>query len=139
MISKLEYCLLQSAVAIGGLVPVSAGLAGMVMGAGFVGGGAVDADSHIRYLSGLLFGIGLAFWAAIPSIETRTARFRLLTFFVFIGGLARLYGVLAVGTPSAGMLFGLAMELVVTPLLCAWQGRVAHGMTAGGLRPAQSA
>jgi hypothetical protein len=48
-----------------------------------------------------------------------------LTAIVFVGGLARLGGVIAVGEPSAPMLFGLAMELVVTPLVCLWQSRIA--------------
>ena len=37
----------------------------------------------------------------------------------------RLVGILLVGVPGGAMLFGLSMELVVTPLLCLWQGRVA--------------
>ena len=34
---------------------------------------------------------------------------------------------LAAGVPSGAMLFGLAMELVVTPLLCLWQSRLTPG------------
>jgi len=45
---------------------------------------------------------------------------------VFIGGLARLLGLMLTGVPSLTMLGGLAMELVVTPLLCLWQTRVAN-------------
>ena len=44
---------------------------------------------------------------------------------VFAGGLARLLGLVLAGVPPAPMLGGLTMELVVTPLLCVWQGRVA--------------
>ncbi len=120
---------LQGVVALLGLVPVLAGLAGVVLGASMTGP-APDAlstglDSHVRYLSGLLLAIGLGFWSTIPSIERHSARFRLLTTLVVAGGLGRLLGVLLHGMPPAPMLGGLVMELVVTPLLCAWQSRVA--------------
>ncbi len=86
---------------------------------------ALSLDSHFRYLSGLLLGIGLAFWSLIPDIASRRPAFRLLTLVVVTGGLGRLAGLVLVGVPSAPMLFGLVMELVVTPLLCLWQARVA--------------
>ncbi len=76
-------------------------------------------DSHFRYLSGLLLGIGLAFWTTIPALESKGGRFRLLCLIVFIGGLGRLCSLIALGPPGRSMLFGLAMELVVTPLF-AW-------------------
>ena len=111
---------LQAMVAVLGL--------GVLLGASMAGPslpGASGLDSHVRYLSGLLLAIGLGFWSTVPSIERRTARFRLLTALVVAGGLGRLIGVLLDGLPPAPMLAGLGMELVVTPLLCAWQGRIA--------------
>jgi hypothetical protein len=123
-----ERRLLQIAVLVGACVPVSAGLLGMIKGAGMVPGdaaGGLSLDSHVRYLSGILFAIGLAFWASVPAIERHRTRFILLAALVFIGGLARLVG-LVHGMPGAPMQFGLAMELVVTPLLCLWQLRVAR-------------
>jgi hypothetical protein len=124
----LERRLLQIAVAVAGLVPVGAGLGGALLGLAFVAPATHDVslDSHFRYLSGLLLAIGLVFWAAVPVIEQRTLQFRLLTAIVFVGGLARLVGIARAGWPSSPMLFGLTMELIVTPLLCAWQGRVAR-------------
>ena len=134
---RIEKLLLQIAIALGGFVPVGAGLAGGILGASMIGGagGAVDPslDSHVRYLSGLLLAIGLAFWEAIPTIEQRTSRVRLLTAIVFLGGLMRLIGILMVATPGAPMLFGLGMELLVTPLICLWQTHVAR--RAGTLHP----
>ncbi len=127
----MERRLLQIAVALAACVPVIAGGYGMWKGTGFLDLGTnVSADSHIRYLSGLLFGIGIAFWAAIPRIETHRARFSLLTAIVFVGGLARLYSLAIHGVPEGGMLFGLAMELVVTPTIWAWQRRVARQCSA---------
>jgi hypothetical protein len=120
--------LLQFAVAVCGLVPVGGGLAGVLLGPNMASNVAlVEAtglDSHFRYLSGLLLGIGLAFWSLIPGIATRGAAFRLLTALVVAGGLGRLLGVVLEGVPPPPMLFGLAMELLVTPLLCLWQSRL---------------
>ena len=86
----------------------------------------VTLDSQVRYLSGLLLGIGLAFWSFIPRMTQVTREVRLLTALVVLGGLARLLSLILAGVPSAGMMFGLVMELVVTPALCLWQGRVAR-------------
>ncbi len=126
-----ERALLQIAVAVASLAPISAGLAGAIGGAslpGWLDDAAFDGralDSHLRYLSGLLFGIGIAFLATVPNIERHRRRFTLLAAIVFAGGLARLAGLAVAGTPHRGMLFALGMELIVTPLLWAWQRRVA--------------
>jgi len=126
-----ERTLLQIAVTTASLVPISAGFAGAVLGASFLGwlddatfdGRALD--SHIRYLSALLFGIGVGFLLAVPDIEHHRRRFTLLTAIVFVGGLARLGGLAASGVPHRGMVFGLVMELIITPLLWVWQQRFA--------------
>ena len=112
--------------ALAGLVPVGAGLAGVLLGPAMLDGLArPDAlDSHVRYLSGLLLGIGLIFWSLIPRIEDHGKEFRLLTLVVVVGGLGRLYGMIAVGLPPFSMRLALVMELVVTPLLCLWQWRL---------------
>ena len=86
----------------------------------------ISLDSHIRYLSGLLFAIGIGFWAIIPAIETKTYHARLLTFLVVTGGFARLAGAVFVATPSKPMIAAIGMELIVTPLLCLWQSRIAR-------------
>jgi hypothetical protein len=122
-----ERRLLQQAVAVAAIVPVAAGLFGVLFGPALTGDRAsVSADSHFRYLSGLLLGIGLIAWSTIPKIEEKTSIFRYVTLIVFVGGLARLYGLVTTGVPAIGMLGGLAMELVVTPALCLWQARVAN-------------
>jgi hypothetical protein len=130
----LERRLLQITIAVAGFVPVGAGMLGAILGAGMTGARVADPslDSHVRYLSGLLLGIGLAFWEAIPRIERRATRVRLLTALVVLGGLMRLVGALSVGMPGAPMLFGLGMELVATPLICLWQAHVARRYGAMG-------
>ncbi|WP_246725570.1 DUF4345 domain-containing protein [Beijerinckia sp. L45] len=130
----LERRLLQITIALAGFVPVGAGMLGGLLGSTMTGDpvASLSIDSHIRYLSGLLLGIGLAFWECIPQIEHRGPRIRLMTAIVFLGGLMRLIGLIAMGVPGGGMIFGLCMELVVTPLVCLWQWRVARRYKAGG-------
>ncbi len=119
--------MLPVAIRLAALVPILAGAGGAISGAGFLGEAAGPATgSHLRYLSGLLLGLGLCFWSTVPDIETKTGRFRLLTLLVVIGGLARLLGLAVTGVPSFFMLGGLAIELVVTPVLCLWQTRIAN-------------
>ena len=120
----IEKRLLQIAMAVACLVPILGGGAGVLRGAGMLGGAGIDLDSHFRYLSGLLLGIGLAFAATIPWVERKTSFVRLLTFVVVIGGLARAAGFFQ-AVPSPTMMAALVMEIVVTPGLCLWQGRVA--------------
>jgi hypothetical protein len=121
--------LLQIAVGLGACVPVSAGVAGVLMGTAMTGMPApipASLDSHFRYLSGLLLAIGLGFWSSVPSIERKGGRFRLLAGLVFAGGLGRAVSLAAAGQPGAPMLAGLAMELLVAPLLALWQFHVAR-------------
>ncbi|MBI3513682.1 MAG: DUF4345 family protein, partial [Proteobacteria bacterium] len=60
--------MLQAAVGLGSLVPIAAGAAGVIGGIAGFGGSSPDVDSHVRYLSGLLLGIGLAYAASVPDI-----------------------------------------------------------------------
>ena len=102
-------------------MPVGGGLWGVL--GGMTTAGALSA-SNARYLSGLLLGIGLTFWIAIPTVERRGTIVRGLAAIVVIGGLARLAGaVLVTGFPPAVAL-PLIMELGVTPLIALWRERV---------------
>lgn len=122
-----ERKLLQQVVGLAAVLPVAAGLYGVLFGQALTDETvSVSGDSHFRYLSGLLLAVGLCFWSTVPGIEEKTGRFRLLTLLVVLGGLARLLGLMITGIPSLFMLGGLFMELVVTPILCLWQTRVAN-------------
>ncbi|MBY0297225.1 MAG: DUF4345 domain-containing protein [Methylobacterium sp.] len=123
-----ERRLLQRVVAVAALVPVAGGLYGVLFGPAGISGDrvSVSGDSHFRYLSGLLLGIGILFWATVPAIEQKTTLFRFLTLVVLLGGLGRLVGLWLTGLPSLTMLAALGMELGVTPLLCLWQTRIAN-------------
>ena len=125
-----ERRLLQGAILAACLVPLSAGLAGVVEGPAMLRGVAPapppDLDSHMRYLSGLLLGIGIGFIACVPRIEARGAIFRPLGLIVIAGGLARAVSLADAGAPGWEHRLALAMEIGVTPLLVFWQARITH-------------
>ena len=78
---------LQIAVAIAGLVPVSAGALGALRPELLSLSGPPHAFTHAAYLSGLLLGLGLSFWSLIPTIERQRHTFTILTGLVVVGGL----------------------------------------------------
>ncbi|WP_375397946.1 DUF4345 domain-containing protein [uncultured Sphingomonas sp.] len=124
-----EKRLLQAVVTLACLVPLSVGGWSILHGPGFLGHPPViprDLDSHFRYISGIFFGVGIAFATCIPGIEHKGPRFRLLGALVVCGGLSRVGSLLAVGAPGGGHLFGFAMELGTVPLLMLWQWRFAQ-------------
>ena len=115
--------LLQVAIILFGCVPVFAGGVGAFFGADIFGFSmnAEAVNSHFRYLSGLLLGIGLTFWSMVPKIEDKGDIFRSLTLIVFLGGLIRLVAATFYGSWTYGVIFALIMELVITPALCLGQ------------------
>lgn len=129
----IERRLLQAAVALGSLVPLTFGTLGILRGAGWLAKAPVsaDLDSHFRYLSGIFLVVGIGLLSCVPAIERRTGRFRLLGAMVIVGGLARAWSLASVGPPSTGHLLGLAMELGAMPLLMVWQARVATNILPG--------
>ncbi|QUD86687.1 DUF4345 domain-containing protein [Phenylobacterium montanum] len=132
----LETKLLQLAVAVCGGAPVAAGLAGALFGPAMLDqAGGAGLDSHYRYLSGLLLAIGLAYWSTIPRIELAGSRFTLLTLIVVCGGFFRALGLLAAGPLDPWMVAALVMELIITPLLYLWQGRVARRARLASVAP----
>ncbi len=126
-----ERRLLQGAVALACLSPLTFGTLGMIEGPAMLAGigpgeSAADLESHYRYLSGLFLAIGLTLLSCVPRIETRTARFRWAAGAVVLGGLARLLGLALGDAPSTPHLIGLGAELGLTPALVLWQARVAR-------------
>jgi hypothetical protein len=135
----MERSALQAVVAILACVPMAAGAAGVLTGPAFLAldpPWPADLDSHLRYLSGILLALGLAWWSCVPGIEGKGARFRLLALLTVAGGLARLISLVTGGPPSAGHLAGLCLELAAVPLLVLWQARVAN--RAAGSVPGRS-
>ena len=121
----LERRLLQVALAIVSLIPLSAGLSGIWKGPEFYDlVASVSADSHMRYLSGLLLGIGLVVWWIIPRVEKPSEAFATVTAIVFVGGLSRLWSLIHVGEPNGVMSTAVFVELGLTPALYFWHRRV---------------
>ena len=122
-----ERRLFQITVLAATIVPITAGARGALIGPAMIQGALPtpsDLDSHFRYLSGLLLGIGLAFVWAVPRFEQRSGIFRTLGLIVILGGLSRLLGAIEQGAPGTAHRFALVMELVVVPLLLLWLGRL---------------
>lgn len=137
-----EKRLLQAVVGIACLVPLTAGLWGVLYGPGWIGGVGVvpiDLDSHFRYVSGIFLGVGIGFFTCLRRIETCGDRFWLVGSLVVLGGLSRAYSAARLGLPSGGHIFGLVMELGVVPCLMAWQagfaGRWARAVQRTGSSP----
>ncbi len=123
-----EARLLRIAVAAACMVPIIAGGASVLLGPAMVGLdiASITADSHYRYLSGPLLGIGVLFLTTVPRIETSTARFRLLAIIVIGGGLGRLLGALLNHNADASSLFADRAMPDLWP-----DSAIGHGRTAG--------
>jgi hypothetical protein len=129
--------MLPTAIRLAALVPILAGAGGALCGPAFLNEPAGPATtSHLRYLSGLLLGLGLLGWWCAGALARRRAVFEALCAMVAIGGLARLGGLLAEGVPPWPHAAALAMELGVVPALwVALQAGWARGTLAGGGAP----
>lgn len=122
-----ERRLFQITVLVATVVPIAAGGRGALIGPAMIHGALPappDLDSHFRYLSGLLLGIGLVFAWAVPRLERHVGLFRALGLIVILGGLSRLLGAIEEGAPGIAHRFALMMELVVVPALLLWLGRL---------------
>jgi hypothetical protein len=121
-----EKRLLQLVLLVVSLIPLSAGFMGVWKGPAFfdIAGAPTSADSHMRYLSGLLLGIGLLVWWIVPRVEQRNGVFATITAIVFVGGLSRLWSRVEVGQPDATMSAALFIELALTPALYFWHLRI---------------
>jgi hypothetical protein len=116
--------MLAIAIRLAALVPLLAGGAGVLTGGGFLGEPAGPATaSHLRYLSGLLLGIGLAALWCAADLPRRGGAFRGLCLVVALGGAARLLGWAIEGAPPWPHRLALGMELGVVPLLGLWSWR----------------
>lgn len=119
-----ERRLLQGVIAATCTVSLSASITSILSGPGWLmqnGDVTTDLDSHFRYLSGLLLAIAIGFLSCMRGIEQKGPRMRLLAAIVIVGGLSRAYSAAVIGLPSFGHLGGLTIELVIVPVITAWQ------------------
>jgi len=107
------------------IVPLLAGGAGALSGLAFMGENISPAiDSHGRYLSGLLLGIGLATLWCAQAPRGRAEHFFIIAAIVTLGGCFRALGWVLVGPPPGPHQLALIMELGVVPLLALWLARL---------------
>lgn len=82
-------------------------------------------DSNLRFFGGMGLGLGLGLLWITPTIERRTALFRLIWLCALLGGLGRLLSMAIVGPPPLAMIVFTAIEIPLVPVLLCWQNRVA--------------
>ncbi|RTL51695.1 MAG: DUF4345 domain-containing protein [Bradyrhizobiaceae bacterium] len=123
----MERRCLQAAVALTAVILLFVGLSGVMLGVRFLHGiESASIDNYFRFLSATAAGMGIMYLCAIPHIERHSERIGTLTFLIFAGGLAHLYGFILRPAPTVATLCALAMALIVVPLLWLWQRRIAH-------------
>lgn len=130
--AAIERRLFQGVVLIASIVPIGAGALGVLVGPKMLHGVASaspDLESHFRYLSGLLLGIGLAFLACVADLDRRAGVYRVLSLIVMLGGLGRLIAASERGGPTGANRLAFVMELIVVPLLLLWLGRIERRCT----------
>jgi hypothetical protein len=122
---------LQTVLAILGLIPILTGGLDFVLGARslhVVGSlmpldavNDVVLDSQIRFLAAIWLGVGIILYWVIPSIDRQTTLFRLLMCGIFLGGIGRMSSAVLVGIPPVQFLAVIVLELVGVPILILWQ------------------
>ena len=116
---------LQIVLAILSLIPLYFAITGVLQGAEGLNGSSVNADldNQFRYLSAFYLILVFLIWWIIPRIDEEVSIFRIVVIALFLGGLARLYSYLILGTPQPIMLAGMALELGA-PILILWQNMI---------------
>jgi Domain of unknown function (DUF4345) len=118
---------------VGGLVGTTAGLHTVVAGGRSLpdqGLANPSVESELRFYGGFYVAYGLFVLRTAPRADRDTATVRALAGALFLAGLARVGGWLAVGRPHRVQLALLVIELAAPPLIVAWQARL--GATSTG-------
>jgi Domain of unknown function (DUF4345) len=115
---------LQAVLVVGGLVAIITGLVAIVGGIDtFPGSPSAEnpADNEARFLNAIWVAFGVAVLWVVPRVERETLLVRFLGAAIFLGGLARLASLIDVGEPADLQYVLMGIELVLGPLLIAWQ------------------
>lgn len=111
-----------------GLVCVGIALAHIAVGPSSIPGSIPvnpTMDSEDRFYATLFLGFGLAHVWAAQDLAQRAAVVLALQAVFFVGGLARIVSLIAVGPPIPLFVFLGALELLIPPLLWWWIRRIA--------------
>lgn len=104
------------------LIPFYFAVTGVIGGADVLNGSdtvTASLDNQFRYLSAYYLSLFFLIWYVLGDIDTRGTVLRWLVLAIFLGGLARLYSYLQVGTPTPDLMLGMALELGA-PILVLW-------------------
>jgi hypothetical protein len=119
---------LQALLAVLGLIPFRYGLAGMLEGPGSIPGNHIEVDasfdSEYRFVHAFWFAAAPAIWSSLPRIEQDPPALNAVMGTVVLGGFARLLSWRRRGRPRPIFIAGIALELVVIPVLWVWKARV---------------
>ncbi|MEQ1541936.1 MAG: DUF4345 domain-containing protein [Novosphingobium sp.] len=120
--------LLRSFLTVFGLVCVGIALAHIAVGPASIPGAVpVNAtmDSEDRFYASLFLGFGLAHIWAARDLPSRKGIVLALQAVFFVGGLARIVSLVAVGPPAPLFVFLGALELLIPPLVWRWSAHTA--------------
>jgi hypothetical protein len=113
---------------LGGLVAMTAGLHTAIAGAKSLAGQGLanpTVESELRFYGVFYFAYGLVLLRVAPRADSDTTTVRALMGALFVAGLARVGGWVAVGRPHKVQRGLLVIELAAPPLIAAWQARLA--------------
>jgi hypothetical protein len=113
---------------VGGLVATAAGLHTVIAGAKSVPGQDVanaSVESELRFYAAFYVAYGVVALSVAPRADRDTLAVRAVLAPLFLAGVARAGGWLAVGRPHRAQRGLLVIELAAPPLITAWQARLA--------------
>lgn len=83
-------------------------------------------DGELRYLSVFWTASGLRLLGAVPNVEREGKTVREVGALLALGGLGRVLAWRTVGPPHPVMRAATVVEILLPPVLAAWQARVAR-------------
>jgi uncharacterized protein DUF4345 len=125
---------LQGVLAVGGAVAIATGAFGVVTGVDGLPGdtaGSASAESELRFLYVFWIAYGIALILVAPRVDAETLAVRALAAILFAAGLARAIAWLDAGRPAALFVVLMVVELVLPPVIVAWQARIAAASPPG--------
>lgn len=120
---------LRAVFRIAGVIAAAAGLHTVIVGARSIAGQRTanpSVESELRFYAAFYVAYGVVALHVAPRADRDTAAVRALAGALFMAGLARAGGWLAVGRPHGLQRGLLVVELAAPPLVVAWQGRVSR-------------
>lgn len=110
-------------------IPFTSGLTGMLQGPAALPGTnppvSPTVEGQYRYTHAIYLAVAPVLWSAVPRVERQGTLLRAVAGTLFLGGAARVLAWRTAGRPHPVSVAAAALELIGTPVLVAWQQRVA--------------